>query len=134
MAATSRGDALGKLVLRLTLGVLMLFHGVAKLINPAYLDYINKQVIEAGLPHYVAFGVYIGEVVAPLMIVLGVFARFGGAIVAINMMFAVVLSHSAQLLTLTKSGGWALELQAFYLLCGIAVALLGSGRLALRPD
>ena len=42
--------------------------------------------------------------------------------------------HTAELLTLSKSGGWAVELQGFYLLCGIAIFLLGSGRMAVKPD
>lgn len=128
-------DEIGKLVLRLTLGGLMLFHGVAKILHPAAIDGIGKQLAGLGLPSFVAYGAYVGEVLAPLMIVFGLFARIGGLLVATNMVFAIFLAHRAELLTLSKHGGWALELQGFYLLCGIAVALLGSGRLmALRSD
>jgi len=128
-------DEIGKLVLRLTVGALMLFHGVAKIIHPGpTLEYVSKQLAGIGLPGFVAWGVYFGEVLAPLMIIFGVFARVGGVIVAVNMVFAVLLAHSHQLATLSKSGGWALELQGFYFFCAIAVFLLGSGRLAVRPD
>jgi len=134
MASSSIGDTAGKLLLRLCVGVLMLFHGVAKIIHPAYLENITRQVVEAGMPSWVAYGVFVGEVLAPLLIVLGLFARFGGILVAGNMVVAIYLAHMAQLLTLSKSGGWALELQTFYLLGGLAIAFLGSGRAALRPD
>jgi len=135
MANAFRGDELGKLGLRLTLGILMLFHGVAKVINPGpSLEWIGKQLAGAGLPAFVAWGVYLGEIVAPLMLVFGVFARIGGLVIAVNMVFAIWLAHAHQLFALSRTGGWALELQGFYLLCGIVVALQGSGRLAVRPD
>jgi putative oxidoreductase len=129
-----QNDAVGKLILRLTLGVLILFHGVSKILNPGYLDSIGKQLASIGLPIAVAYGVYFGEVLAPLMIILGVFARVGGLLVVVNMVFALLLAHRDQLLTLSKSGGWALELQGFYLFCGIAIFFLGSGRMAIKPD
>ena len=129
-----QNDAVGKLILRLTLGVLILFHGVSKILNPGYLGSIGKQLASIGLPAAIAYGVYFGEVLAPLMIILGVFARVGGLLVVVNMVFAMVLAHSHQLLTLSKSGGWALELQGFYLFCGIAIFFLGSGRMAIKPD
>jgi putative oxidoreductase len=130
-----QSDALGKLVLRLTLGSLMLLHGYAKVMNPVRtLDTMSGLLATAGLPAYLAYGVFIGEVLAPFLIVLGIYSRIGGLIVVINMIFAVLLAHSAQLLSLTKTGGWALELQGFYLLTGLALVFLGSGRIAVKPD
>ena len=85
-----------------------------------------------GLPAWVAYGVYIGEVFAPLLIIVGYYARVGGAIIAINMIFAITLSHSKQLLDLGKSGGWALELQGFFLLTGLVILLIGPGRFAIN--
>jgi putative oxidoreductase len=127
-------DNLGKLILRVTVGVLILFHGVHKILNPGSLDSIGKQLSGINLPHALAYGVYIGEVIAPLMIILGIFSRIGGLLVFGNMVFALVLAHRSQLFTLTGTGGWALELQGFYLFSGLAVLFLGSGRMALRPD
>ncbi|HEX4325272.1 MAG TPA: DoxX family protein [Burkholderiales bacterium] len=127
-------DAIGKLVLRLALGGLILFHGVGKILHPESVEPIVKGVTAMGLPGAFAYAVYLGEVLAPLMILLGLFARFGGLLVVINMLFAVMLVHTSQLLTLSKSGGYGLELQTFYLLCGLTVALLGSGRYAVKPD
>ncbi len=134
MSNVFHNDAVGKLILRLTLGILMLFHGVAKLLHPGSLEFINSQLTQLGLPTAVAYGVYVGEILAPLMIILGIFARYGGLIVVINMIFAIVLVHTGDLLALTDHGGWRLELQGFYLFCGLAMVFLGSGRLAVRPD
>jgi putative oxidoreductase len=127
-------DDIGRLVLRLTLGVLTLLHGVAKIINPNALGFIGSKLGELGLPQGLAYMVYVGEVVAPLLIILGIYARIGGLLVMINMLFALALAHSTQLLTLTKNGGWAVELEGFYLFTALVVLLLGSGKIAIKPD
>jgi len=130
-----KNDALGKLILRLTLGILIFFHGISKVMNPVRtLDAMQGMLAAAGLPTFLAYGVFLGEVLAPILIILGVYSRIGGLMVVINMIFAVLLAHSAQLLTLTKNGGWALELQGFYLLTGLALFFLGSGKFAVKPD
>lgn len=134
MRHPSQNDALGKLVLRLTVGILILFHGVSKILNPGSLDFISKQLASINLPQALAYGVYVGEVIAPLMIILGIFSRLGGLLVFGNMVFALILVHRSQLFTLTDNGGWALELQGFYLFSGLAILFLGSGRMAIRPD
>lgn len=129
-----QSDALGKLTLRLTVGVLMLFHGVHKVLNPGSIDFIGKQLNSMDLPQALAYGVYLGEVVAALMIILGIFSRLGGLLVFGNMIFAIVLAHRSQLFAFTDHGGYALELQVFFLLTGLAVFFLGSGRFAVKPD
>jgi len=134
MTIPFQSDALGKLILRLTLGGLILFHGVSKVLNPAAIDGISKNLATMGLPGAFGYAVYLGEVLAPLLILLGLYSRVGGLLVMINMIFAVLLNHTAQIMTLSKSGGWALELQGFYFLCGLTVFLLGSGRFAVKPD
>lgn len=120
----------GKLILRLALGVFMLFHGYSKLKNG--IGGIEASLLKAGLPAWVAYGVYIGEVFAPLLVILGFYARIGGLIIAVNMIFAIALSHAHQLLDLGRSGGWALELQGFFLLTGLVVALIGPGRFGIN--
>jgi putative oxidoreductase len=122
-------DDFGKLALRLTLGVLLLFHGVHKILTG--IDPIRAMIGAHGLPDYLAFGVYAGEVLAPILLILGLFARIGGALVVINMIVALLLVHTGMLLGLDSTGGYALELQAFYLFSGLAVALLGAGRYAI---
>ncbi len=129
-----QSDALGKLTLRLTVGILILLHGVYKILNPASLDFISKQLAGMNLPQALAYGVYLGEVIAPLMIILGIFSRFGGLLVFGNMIFAIMLAHRSQLFAFTDHGGHALELQIFFLLAGLAVFFLGSGRFAVKPD
>lgn len=120
----------GRLVLRIALGVLILLHGIAKLQHG--LGPIEQMVTAHGLPSFVAYGVLVGEVVAPLMVLLGFYARIGAALIAINMLFAFALAHMSQLIQLNEQGGWALELQGMYLAAAVAVALLGPGRYAIN--
>ena len=85
-----------------------------------------------GLPAFVAYGVYFGEVVAPVLIIVGWYSRIASAITAVNMLFAVALAHRADLFKLAESGGYALELQAFYLIVAVALALMGPGRFSIN--
>jgi putative oxidoreductase len=134
MSALLHNDAFGKLLVRLSVGVLVLFHGVAKILHPESLGFIRSLLETANLPTALAYGVYVGEIIAPLMIILGIYCRLGGAIVAVNMVVAIWLAHSTDLFSLSEHGGWALELQGMYLFCSLALVFLGSGRYAIRPD
>jgi putative oxidoreductase len=116
----------GKLILRASLAVLILFHGVAKIINGT--DFITGLVAKAGMPPALGYLVYVGEVIAPLLVLVGLMTRPAALVIAINMVVAVVLVHMAELLTLSKTGGWALELQGMFLAAALAVAFLGAGR------
>ncbi len=119
-----------RLLLRLVLGGLLLLHGIAKLRGG--IDPIAGMVTGAGLPSWLAYGVYVGEVVAPLMVIAGWYAQIGAGVIVVNMLFAVGLAHHADLFALGHSGGWALELQGFYFFTAIAVALLGPGRFSIN--
>ncbi|HZY32302.1 MAG TPA: DoxX family protein [Rhodanobacter sp.] len=120
---------LGKLVLRVVLGVLILFHGVSKLIHGP--GYIMGVVTGAGLPSFLAYGAYVGEVVAPLLLLLGYWTRVGALVIVINMLVAVGLVHMSQLAMLNDTGGWALELQGMFFGTALAIMLLGAGRYSL---
>jgi putative oxidoreductase len=119
-------DDRGKLVLRIVLAVLILFHGVSKLIGGV--GFISGMLVKAGLPGALGYLVYIGEVVAPLLILVGVFTRLAALVVVINMIVALLLVHTKQFFTLSDTGGWALELQGMYFGTAVALALLGAGR------
>lgn len=119
-------EDMGKFILRATLAILILFHGISKIIGGPGM--ILGLVAKAGLPSAVGYLVYVGEVIAPLLILFGAWTRLAALIVAINMVIAVALVHTSQIFTMGKTGGWALELQGIYLAAALAVALLGAGR------
>ena len=110
----NRFDDAGKLLLRLTIGILLLMHGLFKLANG--IESITALVQAQGWPAWIAFGVFIGEIIAPSLLIIGVLTRAGALVIVFNMGLAIYLAHASQILTLTKTGGWALELQALFLM------------------
>lgn len=129
VVVTRSQDDAGKLVLRLTVGLLTLFHGVSKLMGGT--AFITGLMAKSGLPPALGYAVYLGEIVGPLLVVLGVWTRLGALLIVGNMLVAVGLVHLGQLFTLNQQGGYGLELQAFYLFGAVAIALLGAGRYSL---
>ena len=93
---------------------------------------IQGMVTGMGMPAFMAYGVFAGEVLGPLLLILGFYARVGAALIAVNMLFAFVLVHSGQLASLTQNGGWELELQGMYLFSAVALLLMGPGRIGIN--
>jgi putative oxidoreductase len=81
-----------------------------------------------GYPGWLAFGVFVGEVIAPLLVIVGIQVRVAALVMAANMIVAVALAHPKQIFSIGPHGGYALELQAFFLLTSLAVALLAGRR------
>ena len=126
MTSTNAQHDMGKLILRLTLGLLILLHGIGKLkggVGP-----IEQMLTAHGLPVFLAWGALVGEVLGPILLIVGFYARIGAGLIAINMLAAFALVHIAQLGQPNEQGGWALELQGMFLFTAIALALLGPGR------
>jgi len=122
----------GRLLLRVLLGGLMLFHGFFKVTHGV--SWIAPILAAHHLPSVLAYGAYIGEVIAPLCIILGLFTRVAGLIYALNMVFAVVLIAGANFWNTTEVGAWALETEALYLFGGLIVMLLGAGKYSISKD
>ena len=119
-------ESTGKLILRVTLGLLILLHGISKLTGG--IDWLDGMLADAGLPVFLKYGVYIGEVVAPLAVIAGFYARIGAWLIAVSMLFAFGLAHGSELFSLTENGTLALEAQYMFFFSAIALALIGPGR------
>lgn len=115
---------LGHLLLRWTLAGLMLMHGIHKVQHGV--AGIEGMLHRSGLPSELAVLVYIGEILAPVMLLAGYQVVLAAGILVVNMLFAIGLAHLGQLQELTKTGGWALELQAFYLVGALTVMFTAS--------
>lgn len=124
-----RQNDLGILIIRLSIGVLMLLHGIFKLQNGA--GGIENMVIAAGLPSFIAYGVYVGEVIAPIFIILGIGTRLAATIFAGNCLVAAFLAHAADITSLTATGGWAVELLGLYFFGALALVFTGGGKYAI---
>lgn len=121
-------DDVGKLILRVSVALLMLLHGIAKL--QGGVGGIAGMLAGYGLPGFLAYGVYLGEVVGPILVIIGLFTRIGALLMVGNMLVAIALAHMDELFSMGQMGGWALETQGLFLFGSVAIALLGAGRLS----
>lgn len=120
---------IAKLLLRVSLGVLILFHGIHKVIHG--IGGVKSLVVSAGLPEFLAYGVYFGELIAPIFIILGLYARVAAIALFFNMLVAIYLAYGFSL-TLSKFGGLSWETPLLYLIMSFLVVLLGSGKYAVN--
>ena len=126
---TSRpGNSIGLLILRLTMGILMILHGYGKIINGV--DGISGNLIDKGLPGFIAYGVYVGEIIAPLLMIVGYRTRLAAMIFAFNMLAAALLAKSNEIFALTERGTWAIETIGLFFLGGLTLVFTGGGKLA----
>ncbi|KAA1051892.1 DoxX family protein [Pseudocitrobacter sp. 73] len=119
----------GKLLLRLAVGGLMLFHGLHKLF--AGIDGISAMLVAKGFPGFIAYGVLVGEVVAPVLIILGVLTRLSALVLAFTMVVAWLMVAMGKTFALDAVGAWAIESIVYYFIGGMAIAFLGAGKYAL---
>jgi putative oxidoreductase len=122
-----RMDA-GLLVLRLALGTIVLFHGVFKLTHGV--GWISDMLRSHGLPGFIAYGAYVAEVVAPLLLFLGVLTRLAALTIVVDMLVAVLMVQHRQIFTVNQGGGWGIEIEALILFTSLALAIAGGGRYA----
>jgi len=125
-------DDLGKLLLRFAVGGLMLFHGIHKLIDGV--GGIGGMLAAKGLPEFIAYGVLVGEVVAPILIIVGVLTRPAALTLAFTMVVAWLMVGLGKTWALDKTGAWAIESLVYFFIAALAIAFLGAGRYSLARD
>ena len=123
------GNSVGKLLLRLTLGGMMLFHGIHKIQHG--IAGVEGMLEGAGLPAAMGYGVYFGEIVVPILLILGLWTRLSSLAMAATMAMAIFLAHRSHLLMLGEFGEWKIEPPMMFLLPALALMLLGPGAFAL---
>ena len=124
-------EDVGKLILRVTVAGLMIFHGIAKM--KGGIGWMGPMLQSHGIPAFVGYGVFVAEVVAPLLLLLGIFTRLAALTIAFDMFMAIVLVVQGKTFAPNpRSGGLGGELELFYLLAAVAIFFLGAGRFSLR--
>ncbi|AHJ74516.1 MULTISPECIES: DoxX family protein [Kosakonia] len=121
----------GRLLLRLMVGGLMLFHGLHKLIGG--IDGIAGMLAAKGLPGFIAYGVLIGEVLCPILIILGVLTRPSALVLAFTMIVAWLLVGVGKTGSLDATGAWAIESMVYYFIAALVIAFIGAGRYSVAP-
>lgn len=118
----------GKLVLRVAIGFFLLLHGIGKATHPQIFAFVEHSFTSVGLPAFLAYLVYIGEIVAPLMIIVGWRVRLAALLVIIDLLVAILLARFGAIFSLTQGGSSALEVEYLYLFGAIAIRALGAGK------
>jgi len=127
--AGTRWDDLGKLILRLAVAGLLIFHGIAKL--KSGVGWMAGPLGAAHLPFALSYGVYVAEILAPVLLILGIFTRPAAAVIAFDLFMAMALVVKARVFTINeRGGGLGGEVELFFMLTAVAIAFLGSGRYA----
>lgn len=122
-------EQFGKLLLRLGLGGLVLFHGSHRLLTG--LDPVRSMLVTHKLPEAFAYMVYLGEIVGPVLIILGLFTRIGALLIALEVLLLVLLSGIPQVMAIAPDGGYALEVEALYFTAAVSLMLVGGGHITL---
>lgn len=128
-----RNADIALLVLRVGLGGMMLFHGIHKLQHGV--GTIAGMLDNSGLPEFLAYGTYLGEVVAPVMIIAGLLTRAATFVFAVNMIVAILMAHMTVLFSVSAAtGGWLIELPMLYLVGATALCFSGGGKYSFTRD
>lgn len=118
---------LGLLVLRLAVAAVVLFHGIFKL--KYGIAWMEGPLSAFGLPLFVGYGVFLAELLAPVLLTVGAWARLAALVIMFDMMMAVVLVLRDKVFAINPAGGgWAIELEALICLGALTVFLAGPGK------
>jgi len=120
---------LGKLLLRLGIGGLMLFHGINKV---AYgFDGIKGLLVSKAVPEILWVGAFIGEVIAPIFIILDFLTRISSLMMFITMLFSIFLAFYPNIFNLGKGGAPIIELNLLYAISSLVIFFIGSGKFSI---
>jgi len=119
-------DDIGKLILRIAVAFLLVFHGIAKIEHG--IAWMRGPLAHYHLPFFIGYGVFVAEVAAPFFILVGLFTRPAALVVVFDLVMAVVLVAHARLFEVTRGGSYALEVEGFFLLLGLVLFFQGPGR------
>lgn len=120
---------IGLLLLRVGIAFTMLIYGLTKAVYGV--SYIEDALRAVHLPAFIAYGVYVGEILMPVLIIVGFKTKFAGAVFAMNCVVAILLMQLPYVFKLNDNGGWAIGLIFIYAVFGLALYFTGGGRYAL---
>ncbi len=123
---------IGKLLLRVACGGILLFHGVHKIRHG--IQGVMDMTANAGLPPFIAYGSYLGEFVAPILVLLGYRTRIAAFVIAFNMLMSVLIGHRDIMFNVNDYGGWMIETNMLYMMTAIALIFTGAGKYSLSKE
>src|SRR5437660_1774682 len=93
----------GKLILRLAVAILLGFHGISKLTKG--IAWMAGPLQGHHLPIFLSYGVYIAEVIAPLLLIIGVLTRPAALVIAFELSMALYLVLGAKTFAINPQTG-----------------------------
>jgi putative oxidoreductase len=127
----SRTAPYAALLLRVSLGVMLLAHGLLLKVLTFSVAGTVGYFQSIGYPGFLAYLVILGEIAGGIALILGVWTR-AVSLLALPILIGATLQHvpNGWLFSAAK-GGW--EFPAFWTVALVVQALLGDGALAWRP-
>jgi len=108
--------------LRSAIGVIFIVHGIAKF-NPGFSNFLSN----IGLPLEMQIPIALAELVAGILIIIGVFSRLSVSLLSIISLGAIFHVKGAQSLT----GDRGIELDLILLASFLVIMIAGPGRISL---
>jgi putative oxidoreductase len=125
-----KNDNLGKLFLRVAVAVIILFHGWYKLTHGV--AWIQGMLGGMG---FLAYGAYLAELIAPVLILIGFRTRLAALLIVADMLVAILMVLRSAIFSVKEmGGGWAIEVEAMLMLCALALFFTGSGKYAVSSS
>ena len=126
-------EDLSKVLLRISTGGLMLFHGFHKVIYGH--DQIRQFLAQKGLPEILWVGVPVAEVVAPILLIFGILGRVSALLITVVMLFSIYLGFGLDAFTITdRPGGLRADFNIYFIFVSLALFFLGSGKYVLYKN
>ncbi len=123
-------DDLGKFLVRIAVGSLLLFHGYFKLTHG--IDWLTGMLQHKGLPGFLAYGTYVAELLAPILLIIGLWTRLAALVIAVDLLMAIALTSGVNFLKVKEmGGGLGVEVEALFMICSLGIFFMGGGRFSL---
>ncbi len=123
----------GALLLRISMGVLFILHGVYLKAFVFGMAGAGKFFATLGLPEWFAWVVMLYETLGGLALIFGIYTRWVAIFLGIHLLFAAYLGHWANGWNFSAKGG-GYEYPVFWAIGCFTLALIGSGAHAMKPD
>ncbi len=121
---------IGLLIIRIALGGIIFFHGFHKITHGIADQY--QILADNGIPGVFIYFVYVSEVLAPVLIVLGIFTRLSSLAIIVTMI--VVFYALPFPIGIDEHGAMNIESQLYFLLLAVALFFTGPGRYVLKKN
>ena len=127
-------DNIAGLIARIVLGIVILPHGLQKLLGMFGGAGFSKTIeffVSTGMPSFVAFLIIIAESFGALSLILGFLARFSAAAITLIMLGAIFMVHRANGFFMNWFGNQQGEGFEYHILAiglGLIVIVVGAGK------